>query len=174
MEIFTGEPLFLRPLDREHLPACLRWFHEDPDVLRYLNWNLPLSTEATEDRFLERVQDSETNHVFALILSQNAEHIGTIGIHDIDARNRKATMGIYLSEPWRDQGLGRVAIAKLLSFCFDVRNLHRVELRVWSYNARAKSCYVACGFHQEGVWDEEVYAILEGEFRARAAELASD
>jgi RimJ/RimL family protein N-acetyltransferase len=183
MDIFTGAPVFLRPLDREHLPACLRWFHEDPDVVRFLNWNLPLNTTATEERWLEAMQGSPDNQVFAIVEAEGNEHIGNIGIHGIEGCTRKAVLGVYVSAPWREHGLGSAAIRKLLQWCFQVRNLHRVELSVWSYNERAKHCYERLGFRREGVlrdghffdgryWDEEIYGILEHEFRA--AESARD
>jgi RimJ/RimL family protein N-acetyltransferase len=178
MDTFTGPPLYLRPLDREHLPNCLTWFHSDPDVVRFLNWKLPLNNMGTEERWLEAVQHSANDHVFAIIDFESGEHMGNIGIHDIEARTRKGVMGIYLSEPWRGRGLGQLAIRKLLDWCFNVRNLHRVELSVWSYNARAKKCYVSAGFREEGVlrdghfmdgryWDEGIYGMLEEEFRSR-------
>lgn len=179
MDTFTGPPLFLRPLDREHLPNCLAWFHSDPDVVRFLNWNLPLNNTSTEERWLESMQESPNDHVFAIIDFESDEHIGNIGIHGIEASARKGVMGVYLSEPWRGRGLGQLAIRKLLDWCFNIRNLHRVELSVWSYNLRAQKCYVNAGFRKEGMlrdghfmdgryWDEEVYGILEDEFRTPA------
>jgi RimJ/RimL family protein N-acetyltransferase len=179
MDTFTGPPVYLRPLDRGHLPACLRWFHEDSDVVSFLNWDLPLNNAVTEERWLETMQASADHHVFAIVESGGDEHVGTIGIHGIDTQSRKGTMGVYISAPWRGRGLGQAAIAKLLQWCFQVRNLHRVELSVWSYNVRAIHCYEALGFRREGVlrdghfmdgryWDEEIWGLLEGEFRAGA------
>jgi hypothetical protein len=72
MEIYSGAPLYLRPFDREHLPACLGWFHEDLDVSRFLSWNRALDTVASGERFLESMQGSDHDHAFAIIYSEFA------------------------------------------------------------------------------------------------------
>lgn len=41
-------------------------------------------------------------------------------------------------------------IKLILSYGFGTLKLHRVDLRVLSYNERAIRCYRACGFIEEG------------------------
>jgi [ribosomal protein S5]-alanine N-acetyltransferase len=58
----------------------------------------------------------------------------------------------------RGRGLGREVTRLVLAWAFDVLGVHRVELEVLASNSRAISCYVACGFVQEGVRREaELY-----------------
>ena len=46
----------------------------------------------------------------------------------------------------------------MLAWAFEVLGVHRVELQVLAGNGRAISCYLACGFRQEGVRREaELY-----------------
>jgi RimJ/RimL family protein N-acetyltransferase len=51
----------------------------------------------------------------------------------------------------RGQGLSREITRLVLSWAFTVLGLHRVELQVLADNSRAISCYLACGFRQEGI-----------------------
>ena len=46
----------------------------------------------------------------------------------------------------------------LLPFVFSELGLHRIELEVLAFNARAIRCYLACGFRSEGIRREaELY-----------------
>ena len=71
-----------------------------------------------------------------------------------------------------------MAIDLLLHKAFGPLALHRVDLRVLSYNLRAIRCYEACGFVREGIeresarvgdeWhDDWIMGILERDFQAR-------
>lgn len=58
----------------------------------------------------------------------------------------------------RGQGLGRQVTQLVLAWAFDMLGVHRVELEVLAGNHRAISCYLACGFRQEGIRREaELY-----------------
>jgi RimJ/RimL family protein N-acetyltransferase len=104
-------------------------------------------------------------------------HVGTVGLHHIDPADRHGQVGIYLSPGARGQGNGRAALSKLVVWAFEVMNLHRLSLDVWSYNERAKRCYRDVGFVREGVlreahyfggrfWDVEMYGLLAEEYRS--------
>ena len=74
-------------------------------------------------------------------------YIGQITLFDIDFthRNARLRMGIYDRRFW-SRGYGREAIRCVLHHAFDELLLHRVALRVASYNERAISSYKSCGF----------------------------
>jgi len=90
-------------------------------------------------------------------------------------RNARLSIGIYDRRFWSG-GYGTEAMRLLLRYAFDDLGLHRVDLRVIDYNARAIRAYEKCGFVREGVlresalvdgvWhDDVVMAILEREYR---------
>ncbi len=60
------------------------------------------------------------------------------------------------------RGIGRAAIRKVLDYAFGSLGLHRVDLRVLSFNQRAIGCYLACGFVHEGT--ERESACIAGEW----------
>lgn len=73
------------------------------------------------------------------------------------------------------QGLGTETTRCVLAHAFDHLGLHRVDLRVLSYNHRAISSYPKCGFVEErrereavfvdGAWhDDVIMGILAHEF----------
>ena len=92
------------------------------------------------------------------IETEKGVHIGNIGLHEIDYKDGKATLGIMIGEKgcW-DQGYGTDAVRALLRFAFQELNLHRVSLEVFDFNERAIRCYEKCGFRKEGVLRESVF-----------------
>jgi Acetyltransferases, including N-acetylases of ribosomal proteins len=153
LEIFSGPPVYLLPFDRCHIPAALEWFHTDEDVLRYLTWQGP-NTPTTEEGWFQAMQASSSDYVFAVIDAESGRHIGNTGLHDIDPADRRGEVGIYLAPEGRDRGYGAAALTKLLTWAFDIMNLHRAGLRVWSYNERAIRTYERIGFVREGTLRE--------------------
>ena len=135
---------------------------------------------------LERQQadawfDALAQHPHAWVIEAEGELAGEIRLDGLDRRDRRARLAIgLLHERYLGRGIGRRAVELALDHAFGLLGLHRVDLRVLSYNLRAIRCYQACGFIREGVeresalvgeaWhDDWIMAILEHEFRARRA-----
>lgn len=77
--------------------------------------------------------------------------IGSAGLHvDTGQHCASYTVGLFAAA-LRGRGLGREVTRLVLSWGFDVLGLHRIQLEVLAGNSRAISCYLACGFRQEGV-----------------------
>jgi ribosomal-protein-alanine N-acetyltransferase len=92
-------------------------------------------------------------------------------------RNARLALGIFDRRFW-GRGYGTEAIRLVLRYAFDDLRLHRVDLLVIEYNARAIRAYEKCGFVREGVaresalvdgvWRSDVMmSILEQEYRAQ-------
>ena len=97
-------------------------------------------------------------------------------INDVDLRAR-LVIGLF-TERHLGRGIGRRAIMLVLDHAFGPLGLHRVDLRVLSYNQRAIRCYEACGFVREGIeresarvgeaWhDDWIMGILAQDYIAR-------
>lgn len=83
-----------------------------------------------------------------------------ITVNETDRRARYAT-GIFDSSLW-GRGIGTEMTQLVLRYAFETLKLHRVDLRVLSYNKRAIRCYEKCGFVIEGYEREGAY--IEGQF----------
>jgi len=146
--MITGERTRLRAIERSDIPAFVRWFN-DPEVRSYLTTYSPLS-QAEEERWFKKQLDDEDRHNLAIETSEGV-HIGVLGFHEIDWKNRCAGCGIVIGErSFWDQGYGTDALRTLLRFAFDEMNLHRVFLYVYDFNERGIRCYEKVGFQHEG------------------------
>ena len=176
--MIPGKKVRLRPIERGDLPRFVAWFN-DPEVRRHLTVWLPFSL-AQEERWFERHLEQVENQKSVLLAIETieGEHIGTIGLHAIDWKNRHAELGIVIGEKaYWGQGYGTNAILTLLHLCFLEMNLHRVMLRVDADNAQGIRCYEKAGFQKEGTlrepvfregkfFDQHIMSILQSEFES--------
>ncbi len=150
--MYYGEKVRLRAIEREDVPTFVRWFN-DPEVRQYLLMFEPMSA-AKEEKWFEGMLQRQNDYLFAVEVpvGDSWVHIGNVGLHGIDWKNRNATFGIALGEKaYWNQGYGTDATRTILRFAFAELNLHRVELEVFDYNPRAARCYTKAGFRQDGV-----------------------
>ena len=106
--------------------------------------------------------------------------IGSAGLRvDTDQHSAAYTVGLFVAA-LRGRGLGTEVTRLVVSWGFGELGLHRIELDVLAFNARAIGCYLACGFRREGVRREAVLypdgwkdLILMGLLRPEWASLAS-
>jgi RimJ/RimL family protein N-acetyltransferase len=138
---------------------------------------LPFSL-AQEERWFENLQGrlERQEDVYLAIDTLDGVHIGNVGLHRIDWKNRNAELGITIGEKsYWGQGYGTDAVLTMLNLAFREMNLHRVFLRVDADNARGIRCYEKVGFQHEGTlrevgfreskyFDQYMMSILESEF----------
>jgi diamine N-acetyltransferase len=162
--MILGKKVRLRPVERDDLPRFVEWFG-DPEVRRHLAIYLPFSL-AQEERWFENLQGRLERQEDVLLAIETADgvHIGNLGLHGINWKDRSAELGIAIGEKaYWNQGYGTDAIRTLLGLAFRELNLHRVLLRVDADNARAIRCYEKAGFQREGTSREAVFS--EGSYR---------
>ncbi len=156
--MLIGKDVRLRAIEREDIPNFLRWFN-DPEVRQFLEMYLPLSA-AQEERWFQTLVERQEEIVLAVEAWVEGAwiHIGNAGLHRLDWKNRRATLGIVLGEKrfW-NRGHGTEAVRTLLRFAFHELGLHRVELEVYSFNPRAIHSYEKAGFRREGVRREALF-----------------
>jgi len=161
--VILGKRVRLRAIEREDIPTFLKWVN-DPELQQYLgrtpfpfSFAESLQDPVGEERWFERQLNDEKSRIFAIETEKGA-HIGNIGLHEIDYKDGKATLGIMIGEKgYWDQGYGTDAVRALLRFAFQELNLHRISLEVFEFNRRAIRCYEKCGFRQEGVAREDSF-----------------
>ncbi|MDY7077660.1 MAG: GNAT family N-acetyltransferase [Chloroflexota bacterium] len=175
--MIVGKKVRLRPIERDDLPRFVEWF-SDAEVRRHLLIYLPFSL-AQEERWFENLQGRLEQQVDVLLAIETAEgvHIGNVGLHRINWKDRNAELGIAIGEKaYWGQGYGTDAIRTLLGLAFHEMNLHRVFLRVDEDNSRGIRCYEKTGFRREGTLraavfnrgtykDQYIMSILETEFK---------
>jgi len=148
--VIVGERLYLRmftPSDGEVMrDASLTdtEFSHDP--------RFPRSAMASNARFRKTSEaDVPRNLTFVIVLRENDETIGRNELDFIDVVHRSAETGTGLFRPeHRGKGYGTEAKHLLLSYAFDVLNLHMVWSNVWEENPRSKAALLKQGYRLAG------------------------
>ena len=152
--MICGDRIILRAIEREDLPDYVRWLN-DPAVLEYFADMIPLSLEKEEKWYNDMLRDPRFR---AFAVEFEGRHIGSAGLADIDGRNARAEIGLFIGLPemW-DRGLGFDVLTTLVRFGFEQMNLNRIYLRVFSGNERAIHLYEKVGFRHEGNWRQSEF-----------------
>ncbi len=171
----VGDKIYLRPLEMEDIDSFVLWLN-DEEVRQYLSMTSPLN-KIREKEWVENLYKDDRNTVLGIVVKENDQLIGNIGMHRISIPHRQAGMGIFIGDKtcW-SKGYGTEALKLMVGYGFDQLNLHRLHLTVFSFNARAIRTYEKVGFKREGVFREHLYrngkyhdvyymAILENEWR---------
>lgn len=128
-------------------PDIHRMFGGDPGTLRPL-------TEDGAEAWVGML--SRERH--AWIIEYDGRLVGSVRLSDHNPADRRATLLIGILDPdCLGKGIGTEAIRLIAAYAFDTLNLHRIFVRVISFNDRAVAAYKKVGFKLEGRLREAAY-----------------
>ena len=158
-------------------PAIVHMFGVDPNLANTIPALAPLTTgsAAAWRAWL-------ANEPHGWVVEHEGHLLGDVRLiaTPVDRAPGRAELAISLYDTAKlGLGLGRETIRLVLDHAFRTLELHRVGLRVASYNERAIRCYAACGFIVEGRireasliagerFDDLVMGILASDFHKAA------
>ncbi|MBM7679326.1 RimJ/RimL family protein N-acetyltransferase [Gracilibacillus alcaliphilus] len=110
-------------------------------------------------QFVEGVMlGSEASKSYIMVDKQEDTPFGIISLIHIDYKNRNAECIIDIGDKtYWGRGYGKEALTVLLDYAFLEMNLHRISLRVFSFNDRAIHLYRKMGFQQEGISRQSLF-----------------
>jgi diamine N-acetyltransferase len=157
--MIIGGRVRLRAMERSDLPRFQTWLN-DPEVIKGLQVYLPLSDEDERKWFEQMMERPAEERPLAIEVREadNWNLVGNAVLFNIEWTNRNAGLGIFLGDKsYWNQGFGTEALALLLQHGFDTLNLHRIHLRVYATNPRARRSYEKAGFTLEGTEREALF-----------------
>ncbi len=157
--MICGDRIRLRGVERSDIPKFQEWLN-DPEVIESLSIYLPLSMIDEEQWFdnVSRLSPDEKPLAIELKQGRDWRLIGNSGFFNLEWANRCAEFGLFIGDKsvW-NKGYGTETVRLILRHGFETLNLHRIYLRVYSTNPRAKRAYEKVGFVLEGTMREAVY-----------------
>ena len=154
--MIPGQRVRLRRIERADLPRFVEWLN-DPELRDHLAAIYPLSQAQEEQWFESMLRQEPTQQPFAIDARLQAQDQGCGRSWAPSAST--ASTGATARPSWAcssDRGsCGARASAPtrlraLVAFAFRELNLHRVWLRVYEENTRARRSYEKVGFVVEG------------------------
>ncbi|MEJ7152905.1 GNAT family protein [Staphylococcus ureilyticus] len=149
--LFESSRIKLRKMTKEDTELYNKW-RNDIEVMHSTNPSLDVYPLESTKEFVEHViLESSTNKSYIMVEKEEEIPIGIISLINIDYKNRNAECIIDIGEKkhW-GKGYGSESLELLLDYVFYEMNLHRISLKVFSFNDRAISLYTKIGFQEEG------------------------
>ncbi|MFB9054300.1 GNAT family N-acetyltransferase [Formosa undariae] len=131
MVTLKGEHIFLRALE----PEDLDFIHEvenNESIWELSNTQTPYSKYLIKQYLDDSHLDIYEVKQLRLVISDYENNvIGLIDVFDFDFRNRKAGIGILITdEAKRAKGYGSEALSLLINYCFNQLQLHQVYCNI--------------------------------------------
>ncbi len=155
-KLFTGNLVWLATLDPEKDSDLIARWGRDSEYQRLLDIGpAALFSAKLVQNWYEQVGPDRS---FMIRTLDGDRAIGFIELGGFDWSARSAWVGIGIGErDARGKGYGTDAMNVLLHYAFTELNLHRVNLNVFSFNARAIRSYEKAGFKYEGTERERIF-----------------
>lgn len=157
-------------------------FQSDPDVVRYLYWEVR-SREESQAWLAERIAADRLvaegdGMAYAVVTRDDGRVVGSVNAWWRSVEHRQGEVGFVFARDAQGRGYAREATAALLDLLFAELDLHRVYASTDARNAGSLALLGRLGMRQEahlrhsewfkGGWgDLVVFAVLQDEWAAR-------
>lgn len=152
--VFETERIYFRKLEKEDVSLLYRW-QNDVEVFSNMSDSLNLYSVEDTEKFYNNIKDEKN---FIIVEKKSNKEIGRIALLNENYQQRNAEIIILIGEKdYWGKGYGKEAFHLLLNYVFMELNLHRVSLKVFSFNEKAIKMYEKLGFQKEGILRETLY-----------------
>lgn len=107
----------LRKIEPEDVPFLYQWENDAEAWADGANHN-PLSHCDLRDYVHATTGDIYRDGQLRLIVEEEGITMGCVDLFDVDIRNRRAAIGVYIAPAFRGQGVGQKAICLLEDYAF--------------------------------------------------------
>jgi ribosomal-protein-serine acetyltransferase len=156
MTIRAGDGLELRPVTLSHAAALYAAIDRNRARLReWLPWIHAAYGFDDLTAFLnDRVLENAARTSFTTCIWAGDELCGSIALHLIDMRNRSTSIGYWLDAAYEGRGIMTRVCRAMITEAFRSYDLHRIEIRCASGNAKSGGIPARLGFTYEGTLRE--------------------
>lgn len=155
--MIEGEKVYLRPMERNDMKIYQEMINSSYISERVVGWSFPVS-EAEQNKWFDSVVGDPLNRRFSICHKKTDEVIGMISLSGIDLHNRKATVGLKLSDDCeKGAGFGTDALKIMMKYAIENVNLHRLEASWLEENKASEMLYLKCGWKIEGVRSSAIF-----------------
>lgn len=150
----------LRRAEREDLDQIIAWM-DDPDYTHFLYGEPTQSPRQIRENIVSMLGRNESNmapgSVHMIIDHEKAGAIGLLSLQKISWRNRSCAIDFYIgNKDFRGKIETAAAMYRLVEYCFDELNLHRISATIYAFNSPSWKFLERVGATRELVLREHV------------------
>lgn len=142
----------LRKIEPLDLPFLYQW-ENDASVWADGSNHNPLSQKDLRDYITSTTGDIYKDGQLRLIIEESNSQVptakvslGCIDLFDLDPRNLRAAIGMYVAPEYRGKGVGRLVLEQLESYAFDFLHLRVLYAVIATNNIPCSSLYRSAGY----------------------------
>ncbi|MBS4536506.1 GNAT family N-acetyltransferase [Clostridium sp. D2Q-14] len=155
--LFETNRIRLRKMTVDDIQIYNKWSN-DENVIINTYPNLDRYSLEDTGNFYKKITTSDNSKTFIIEEKDKKTAIGITTLLDIDFFNRNAEFIIDICEKdYWGKGYATEVLKVMLDYTFKELNLHRIYLKVFSFNKRAIKLYEKFGFKHEGNMREALY-----------------
>ena len=178
-----GKKVYLSPIDQNDAAQYAKWLN---DLLTSINLTVAPQVLSLEQERSILEEMAKSGYHFSIVRRDDDGLVGNCSLMSVDLIQGSGELGVFIGdEENRGKGYGGEAVRLILSYAFDLLNLHSVYLRVRSFNENAAGLYKKLGFKEigrrrecvlvAGTYYDEIYMdILDREFRENYGRITRD
>lgn len=150
--IETGR-LLLRPFTEKDIPYAFANWMGDDRVTEFLRWPAHRDVAVTERVVKDWIGNyaDETFYLWAIVLKESGEPIGSIAAVEMDERTDKVHIGYCIGSKWWNRGYTSEAFGGIIPFFFDEVKAQRIESQHDPNNPNSGRVMKKCGLTFEGI-----------------------
>ncbi len=166
--MIEGNKLRLRAPEFDDIPVIYQW-ENDPEIQVFSAVRTPVSIYAIEQYILSSEQDPFVARQvrFMADLAETHATVGHIDLFDIDARHRRAGVGILTDKSHRGLGYASEMLEIIGNWCKEQLELHQLWCNISSNNPESIQLFTKAGYaetcrkkewlREGGEWVDEVF-----------------
>ena len=135
----------LRKIEPSDLPFLYQWENDASAWADGANHN-PLSQQDLRDYIDSTTGDIYKDGQLRLMICQDGSTLGCVDLFDLDPRNRRAAIGMYIAPECRGKGVGKEAIDKLESYAFGFLHLRCLYAVIATSNTTCSAIFERAGY----------------------------
>ncbi|MDD5072683.1 MAG: GNAT family protein [Candidatus Omnitrophica bacterium] len=146
-----GKQIYLRAIEKGDVKGNYPQWLNDREVCRNNAHGRFPNSAAKAESYVDRVNNSGSDLVLAIVSKKNDRHIGNIALHGIDWIARNGEFAIIIGEKkYWGRGIAKEASGLLLRHAFLALNLHRVYCGTNEKNIAMQGLAAHMGMKKEG------------------------
>ena len=153
MVLIIDDSLSLELLNDRHAESIFELVNTNRVHLReWLPWVIKIQTlEHYREYIIGHQVRFIDNSDVSFVIIHEGKVAGRIGVYNIDSINKIGSVGYWLGEDFIGKGIACRSCERILSYCFSVLFLNRVEIKCATKNSKSQAIPLTLNFKNEGI-----------------------